>query len=422
VILSKKDLSQYQMIQTFTMECRMRTLKIGLLITGLLFINVLGAEPDSVRKGFVDVPDGKLYFESAGNGAETIVLIHDGLVHDVIWDNQFDAFAEKYRMVRYDRRGYGRSPKPEKQFSNIEDLYQVMSYLKIDKAILIGMSSGGGLAIDFTIQYPDKVSYLIAVGAVVGGFSFTDHFQTRGGRLTAADYADRDKLLRYFVLEDPYETAPQDTTAREKLWKIMKSNPQNIARENNRLNRPPQRHAIDALGEIRIPVLIVTGEDDIPDVFAHSGAIEAGIPNAKRVIIRNAGHLVPFEQPEVFNEEVMNFLARAPFFQILNTQGVAAAVKYFEEKHGRNPGRMPFGEAEMNALGYRYLQTGRTAEAIELFKLNVQAYPNSFNTYDSLGEAYVTNGDKDLAIKYYNRSLELNPDNSNAKEMLQRLK
>jgi tetratricopeptide (TPR) repeat protein len=76
----------------------------------------------------------------------------------------------------------------------------------------------------------------------------------------------------------------------------------------------------------------------------------------------------------------------------------------------------------MNALGYRYLQTGRTAEAIELFKLNVQAYPNSFNTYDSLGEAYVTNGDKDLAIKYYNRSLELNPDNSNAKEMLQRLK
>ena len=76
----------------------------------------------------------------------------------------------------------------------------------------------------------------------------------------------------------------------------------------------------------------------------------------------------------------------------------------------------------MNILGYQQLQSGKTKEAIELFKLNVMAYPESANTYDSLGEAYMINGDKELAIQNYNKSLKLNPDNKNAIEMLKRLK
>ena len=76
----------------------------------------------------------------------------------------------------------------------------------------------------------------------------------------------------------------------------------------------------------------------------------------------------------------------------------------------------------MNALGYQYLQSGKTKEAIELFKLNVLAYPESSNTYDSLGEAYMINGNKELAIQNYTKSLELNPANQNAVEKLKQLK
>jgi Flp pilus assembly protein TadD len=76
----------------------------------------------------------------------------------------------------------------------------------------------------------------------------------------------------------------------------------------------------------------------------------------------------------------------------------------------------------MNVLGYQKLQAGKTGEAIELFKLNVQAYPESANTYDSLGEAYMKNGDRELAIQNYKKSLELNPNNTNAVEMMKRLK
>jgi pimeloyl-ACP methyl ester carboxylesterase len=383
----------------------------------------LGAsQENNINSGFMDVKDGQLYYEMVGQGEETIVFIHDGLVHGEVWDYQFSTFAEKFRVIRYDRRGYGRSPQPEKQYSNIEDLNQVFTFLKIKKAILIGMSAGGGLALDFTLKHPDKVSSLVVVGAVVSGFGYSDHFLTRGGRLTAADYADQEKLLHYFVKEDPYEIAPQNTEVKEKVWALMEAYPQNIDFSKNRLAVPPQRQAIGILNEIQVPTLIVVGEFDIPDVFVHAGAIEAGISSAQKVIVQNAAHLVPLEQPAAFNEQVLNFISGAGFFQVLNTKGVADAVDLFNKKRQEDNMWIPFSEMRMNMLGYQNLQSGKTKEAIELFKLNVAAYPESANTYDSLGEAYMTNGDNELAIKNYKKSLELDPDNQNAVEMLKRLK
>ena len=399
----------------------MRKIYFTCFIWVSLLINTAAGQQDSVISGYIDVKDGKLYYETLGHGDRTIVFVHDGLIHGVVWDNQFSTFAEKYRVVRYDRRGYGRSPQPQKTYSNVEDLHQVFTFLKIDQAIVIGMSAGGGLVIDFTLAHPDKVTSLVVVGAVVSGFSYSDHLLTRGGRLIAADFADPEKLLKYLLKEDPYEIAPQNKEVREKLWTLMESYSQNIDFSKNRLAVQPERPAISFLNEIQVPTLIVIGEFDIPDVFVHAGAIESGIPFAEKVIIRNAGHLVPFEQPEIFNEHLLNFLDGAEFFQILNTRGVAAAVEMFTNKRKNNNKWTPFSEGRMNTLGYQRLQSGNAKEAIELFKLNVLAYPESPNTYDSLGEAYMINGDRELAIQNYNHSLKLNPNNRNAVEMLKKL-
>ncbi len=375
----------------------------------------------SGNTGYIYVPNGKLFYETAGQGDETIVFIHDGLVHHEIWDGQFSHFAKNYKVIRYDRRGYGCSPQPDTSYSNIEDLYQIFNYLKVEKAILIGMSAGGGLTIDFTLKYPEKVSSIILVGAVVSGFGYSDHMRTRGGRLEAADYTNPEKLLKYFVREDPYEIAPQNKEVKEKLWKIMESYPQNIDFAKNRLAQQPDRPAIDVLNEIKIPALIVIGEFDIPDVFVHAGAIESGIPSAEKVIIRNAGHLVPIEQPDVFNTQVSNFLNGAEFFKVLNTQGVVFAVDLFKKIRQQDKNWLPFTEVRMNILGYQNLQSGKIKEAIELFKLNVLAYPESANVYDSLGEAYMVNGDFKHAIKNYKKSLEQNPENTNAMKTLKKL-
>jgi len=76
----------------------------------------------------------------------------------------------------------------------------------------------------------------------------------------------------------------------------------------------------------------------------------------------------------------------------------------------------------MNSLGYRLLTKDKTAEAIEIFKYNAKEFPDSFNVYDSLGEAYYKNGDMDLAVKNFERSVEMNPNNENGKAMLEKIK
>jgi 3-oxoadipate enol-lactonase len=375
-----------------------------------------------VDSGYINVDNGKLFYEIAGEG-DYIVLLHDGLVHSEIWDNQFPIFAKKYRVVRYDRRGYGKSTFPKEQFSHIEDLNQLFIQLKIDSAIIFGISGGGELAIDFTLKYPQKIKEIILAGAVVSGYGVTNHSITRGGRLNSiVDVLyNPQKFLEYFGKEDPYEINPQNLKAKEKFIRLLKENPNDLNFQRESFVIPAGRPALNHLSEIKVPALILVGEYDMPDIHANGGVIEVGIPNAKRDVIYNSGHLIPFDQPEAFNAAVFKFLNGIEFYNILHSQGAEAAANYFYDKRKSEPDIIMFDEIEMNALGYQFLQNGKIKDAIELFKLNTVAYPKSGNVYDSLGEAYFKDGQKELAIKNYEKSLELNPDNENAKKILKQI-
>jgi pimeloyl-ACP methyl ester carboxylesterase len=260
----------------------------------------------SVDSGYVNTDGGKLFYEIAGKG-DNIVLLHDGMVNCRIWDEQFQVLAKNYRVVRYDRRGYGKSSDPQTKYSHIDDLNQVFTQLNIAKAIIFGMSSGGRLAIDFTLKYPDKVKGLVLVGAVVGGLGYTSHMDTRGGNFNPQTLnSDPEKIIKYFITDDPYEIYSGNIAAKEKVMKLLPY----FGRDNRVPTRPPDRVAVKFLSEIKVPTLILVGEFDIPDVHAHAGAINAGIPNSKREIIPKSGHLIPIEQPVVFNEAVMNYLSK----------------------------------------------------------------------------------------------------------------
>lgn len=101
--------------------------------------------------------------------------------------------------------------------------------------------------------------------------------------------------------------------------------------------------------------------------------------------------------------------------------GAAAAVAQYRELKKSKPDTYNFAENELNTLGYRLLSTGKTKDAIEIFKLNVEMFPDSFNPYDSLGEAYLADGNKELALKNYRKSVELNPNNEGGKAAIKRI-
>jgi glyoxylase-like metal-dependent hydrolase (beta-lactamase superfamily II) len=112
----------------------------------------------------------------------------------------------------------------------------------------------------------------------------------------------------------------------------------------------------------------------------------------------------------------------APVTEALVEDGVDAAVACYRKLKAEEPESWDFGEDELNQLGYQLLARDRTKDAIVIFELNVEAYPDGFNTYDSLGEAFMIAGKNEAAIANYERSLELNPDNANAVTMLTRLR
>jgi dienelactone hydrolase len=111
----------------------------------------------------------------------------------------------------------------------------------------------------------------------------------------------------------------------------------------------------------------------------------------------------------------------SPLRKTIRERGAEAAVSQYRELRKTQAHRYDFGELELNALGYELLFTNRVKEALEIFKLNVEMFPQAFNTYDSLGEAYAAAGDREQAVRNYKKSLELNPQNTNATEALKRL-
>lgn len=254
---------------------------------------------------FVEVEGGKLYYEECGTGPDAVILIHDGIVHSAVWDDVWPTFCKRFHTIRYDRRGYGRSPASTTWYTETEDLAALLRNRKVSHAILVGSSHGGELSIDFALQYPALVRQLVLVGAVVSGLPYTDHFLNRG--MSNSQPFEKNDVPGGLAnwAKDKYLLAPGHDAAKKRLLDLLTANPQDMTHSD--YARPTQP-ALHRLREIRVPTLILVGDADIPDVHAHAGAIEAGISGSRRVVITDAGHLMYLEKPEEFSRAVITFI------------------------------------------------------------------------------------------------------------------
>lgn len=110
----------------------------------------------------------------------------------------------------------------------------------------------------------------------------------------------------YYLTDDPYGIYAENVDAKQKAVAELTAHPRKDNQRQRFVRRDPPSYL--RLHEIKVPTLILTGEFDIPDVQAHAGAINAGIPGSGRVVVPKAGHLIPLEQPEHFNRLVKDFL------------------------------------------------------------------------------------------------------------------
>jgi pimeloyl-ACP methyl ester carboxylesterase len=282
---------------------------LGAMAVALAAGDVNVGPTEELHHGFAPVNGTRLFYEVRGAGP-AVVLIHGGQLDCRIWNDQLDSFSQRYRVIRYDVRGYGGSPRPDVPYSDVEDLAALLDYLEVDKAHLVGLSLGGRIAVDLALAHPTRVGSLTLAGPGLSGY------EPPGGaeselRMWEIIKAARDQgpdQATALWLKDPF-MAPAMEQARlvPGLRKIARENA-HCWLKNPILQRPPKPAAAARLGEIEVPTLLVIGDRDVPQVRATVETLERGIRGAKKVSIPNAGHMVNMEGPDVFNRAVLGFL------------------------------------------------------------------------------------------------------------------
>jgi 3-oxoadipate enol-lactonase len=270
-------------------------------------------EPVKPEAGFVEVKGARFYVETAGRG-EPLVLLHAGLTDARMWDGQFAEFAQHYQVVRYDRRGFGRTETRsggDGAYSHREDLYELLRALEIERVRLVGCSQGGKIATDFTLEHAGMTEALVLVAPALGGFEFKGEEPRQMKELLLADEAgdvERVNELELQIWVDGPRRKPHevDGSVRERVREMNRlalTAPQDFGTE-----QPLEPPAVKRLKEIRVPTLVIVGDLDTPRTLAASRTLAEEIDDARMVTIEGAAHLPSMERPAEFNRHVLSFL------------------------------------------------------------------------------------------------------------------
>lgn len=287
---------------------RMRVIFPVFILLLLLPVSGYGsAKLKSKVAGMAEVNGTKLYYEMSGKG-QAVVLIHGGLVDSRMWDEQFNEFARRYRVIRYDLRGYGKSAFSMGPYSHIDDLYALLKFLKVNRAYLAGLSLGSIIAVDFTLEHPEMVDALVLTSSGLRG-----HPSARNEKATAIYKVGEEQGMNKAIemwLDHPFFATGKNSPGYTRRMKRMLA-------DNFRYWGPtptpilltwPPRPSIERLSEIKAPALIVVGEQDAQNIMAIADTLEAKIAGAKRVSIPGVSHHLNMEKPKEFNKIVLDFL------------------------------------------------------------------------------------------------------------------
>lgn len=269
----------------------------------------------------VSVPGGRLNVVDEGDRSRpALVLLHAGIADLRAWDDLVPQLVDAgYRVIRYDTRGFGGFGTEDVDFSNRADLIAVLDALGLDRAVLVGNSRGGQIAIDTAIEFPDRVIAVVGVGAGLGGFE---------GESTPDEIALFQEMEALEEVDPPVADAIADIDVR--VWVDGPGQPATrvpaAIRDKVRMMDAPQYAlghvggrpvalkppAAARLADPRCPVLAIAGELDVSEVAQTARHLEASARDARAVIMPGVAHMIGMEAPDELAALIVDFLAPLP--------------------------------------------------------------------------------------------------------------
>ncbi len=264
---------------------------------------------------FVGSGRAALCVEESATAGPAIVGLHAGVCDRRMWAPQVEALRATHRVLAYDRRGFGATRYAPEPHSRVADLIAVLDDAGIDRAVLMGCSQGGRLALDAALAHPERVAAVVLVACSVSGAPddasgpFEPTIAALVARLEAAeargDHAALNELEAQAWLDGPAQPAGRVGGALRALFLDMNGIAL-AAPDPGEVAEPPP--AWERLEQIGVPTLIVWGDLDFPHVDARMRTLARRIPRAQTHVMNGVAHLPGLEQPAAFHAAVAGFL------------------------------------------------------------------------------------------------------------------
>jgi 3-oxoadipate enol-lactonase len=253
----------------------------------------------------VTVDDGTVWAEDSGGDGPPLVLLHPGVGDSRIWDPVLAALTAKYRVIRYDTRGFGQSPAPSVKFSLLRDLVAVLDHYGMQRAAFVGCSQGGASSLGLALAQPERVSALVLLCPGIPGFPYPD--EDEDDELEAAyerARAAEDVEALTGVMQRIWGAAGATQAAMEQLRSAARAA---LVAEDLELEDPP---VFDRLGEISVPTSLMVGDADYPPLVESNRQAGPRIPGCEFVLVPGMDHLPPLREPALVLDLITRTLAR----------------------------------------------------------------------------------------------------------------
>jgi 3-oxoadipate enol-lactonase len=253
----------------------------------------------------IAVDGGEVWADDSEGGGQPVVLLHRGIGDSRIWEPVLPALTASWRVIRYDARGFGRSPAPAVKFSLLADLITVLDYFGLTRVAIMGCSQGGGSALALAVEHPARVSALVLLGPGVPGCPWPDEpddeLDAEYGR--ALEAGDVDALAS--LMQRVWAAAGPAPAVMEQLRSAAR------AEISSRDLQQPDPPIFDRLAEISVPTSLLVGDADFPPLIQADRQAAARTPGCELTVAPGMDHLPPLRQPDLVLRVLTSTLSRA---------------------------------------------------------------------------------------------------------------